>query len=60
MPPDGDTTITVSEETFTLLTSVMREYDCDSTADAVHTAATITLDRDEAELAHHLADMLQE
>ena len=51
---------TVSEETFTLLTSVMREYDCDSTADAVHTAATIALDRDEAELAHHLADMLQE
>ena len=60
MPPDGYTTITVSDETFTLLTNVMTEYECDSTADAVHTAATIALDRDEAELARHLADMLQE
>jgi len=30
MPPDEYTTITGSEETFTQLTSVMTEYDCNS------------------------------
>lgn len=60
MPLDGYTTITVSDETFELLMNGMAEYECDSTADAVHTAATIALERDEADLACQLADLLQE
>lgn len=59
MPPDGYTTITVSEETFELLTNVMANYDHNSTADAVHTAATIALERDEAAFARQLADLLE-
>lgn len=50
----------MSDETFELLTKVMADYDCDSTADAVHTSATIAMEHDEAELARQLADFLQE
>lgn len=60
MPPDGYNTITVSEDVFILLTEVMTEYNCDSVADAVRTASVVALDRNEAELAQHLADRLQE
>lgn len=60
MPPDGNTTITVSDETFELFTNAMAEYKCDSTAEAGHTAATIALERDEADLARQLADLLQD
>jgi len=59
MPPDGYSTITVSEDVIEQLTIVMAEYDCDSLADAVETASTITLERDEAELAQILADRLE-
>jgi hypothetical protein len=38
----------------------MAEYDCDSIADAVSTASTIALERDEARLAQILADQLAE
>lgn len=58
MPPDGYSTITVSEDVFEQLAVVMAEYDCDSLADAVETASTIALKRDEAELAQILADQL--
>jgi hypothetical protein len=34
------------------------EYDCDSWAEAIETAATTALERDEAELAQILADQL--
>lgn len=60
MPPEGYNTITVSEDVFVLLTEVMDEYDCQSIADTVETASVIALDRDEAELAQHLADRLRE
>ena len=60
MPPDGYSTITVSEGVIEQLTIVMAEYDCDSLADAVETASTIALERDEAELAQILADQLEE
>lgn len=60
MPPDGYTTITVSEDVVTLLNEVMDEYDSDSIADAVETASVIALNRDEAELAQYLADRLRE
>jgi hypothetical protein len=34
MPPDGYTSLTVSDEVFEQLVTVMAEYDCDSIADA--------------------------
>lgn len=58
MPPDGYTSLTVSEEVFEQLVAVMTEYDCDGIADAVETASTVALERDEAELAQILADQL--
>ena len=58
MPPDGYTSLTVSEEVFEQLVAVMTEYDCNSIADAVETASTVALERDEAELAQILADQL--
>lgn len=36
----------------------MAEYDCNSMAEAIETAATVALKRDEAELAQILADRL--
>lgn len=60
MPPDGYTSLTVSEDVFEQLCTVMTEYDCDSIADAVDTASTIALERDEAQLAQILADQLAE
>jgi hypothetical protein len=60
MPPDGYTSLTVSEDVFEQLVTVMAEYDCDSIADAVETASTIALERDEAQLAQILADQLAE
>jgi hypothetical protein len=59
MPPDGYSTITVSEDVFEQLALVMAEYGCDSLADAVETALTIALERDEAELAQILAGRLE-
>jgi hypothetical protein len=58
LPPNGYTSLTVSEEVFEQLVAVMTEYDCDSIADAVETASTIALKQDEAELAQILADQL--
>jgi hypothetical protein len=60
MPPDGYTSLTVSDEVFEQLVTVMAEYDCGSIADAVETASTIALERDEAQLAQILADQLAE
>jgi len=60
MPPDGYTSLTVSEDVFEQLVTVMAEYDCDSVADAVSTASAIALERDEAQLAQILADQLAE
>ena len=60
MPPDGYTSLTVSEDVFEQLVTVMAEYDCDSIADAVETASTIAVERDEAQLAQILADQLAE
>jgi hypothetical protein len=60
MPPDGYTSLSVSDDVFEQLAAVMAEYDCDSIADAVETASTIALERDEAELAQILADQLAE
>lgn len=58
MPPDGYSSITVSDDVFEQLGVVMAEYDCDSPAEAIETASRIALERDEAELAQILADRL--
>ncbi|ELY86504.1 hypothetical protein [Natrialba taiwanensis] len=60
MPPDGYSTVTVSDEVLARLIEVMTKYDCDSIADAVETASIIALERDEVELAQILGDRLQE
>jgi hypothetical protein len=60
MPPDGYTSLTVSDDVFEQLVGVMAEYDCDSVADAVEIASTIALERDEAELAQILANQLSD
>jgi hypothetical protein len=56
MPPEGYTSLTVSDEVMEQLALVMAEYDCDSLSDAVSTALAIALERDKAELAQILAD----
>ena len=43
MPPDGYTSLTVSEELFERLVVVMTENDRDSIVDAVETASTVAL-----------------
>ena len=58
MPPEGYTSLTVSDEVMEQLALVMAEYDCDSLNDAVETASAIALERDDAELAQILADQL--
>jgi hypothetical protein len=58
MPPEGYTSLTVSDEVMEQLALVMAEYDCDSLSYAVSTASAIALERDEAELAQILADQL--
>jgi hypothetical protein len=60
MPPDGYSSITVTDEVFEQLVAVMVEYDCDSVADAVEIASTIALNRDEAQLARILTDKLSD
>lgn len=49
MPPERYNSITVSDEVVVQLSVVMTEYNCESLADAVETASTIVLERDEAE-----------
>lgn len=58
MPPDGFTTITVPDDVFDEVMAVMAEFECDSSAEAVSVAASIALERDEAQLARILANLL--
>lgn len=60
MPPDGYHSVSVPEEVTEQLALVMAEYDCDSWAEAIETAATMALERDEAELAQILANQLSD
>lgn len=60
MPPEGYNAITVSDEVYQQVLTVFSEYECDSIADAVATASTVALERDEAEIAQILADRLAE
>mgnify|MGYP000108346732 FL=1 len=60
MPPEGFRAITIDEETFELLTQVMIKYDCDSVAEAIEKSANVALERDEADLAQILAELLND
>jgi hypothetical protein len=60
MPPKGFRAITIDDETFELLTEVMVKYDCDSVAEAIEKSANIALEKDEAELAQNLAELLND
>jgi hypothetical protein len=58
MPPEGYNAITVPDEDFEQVTTVMIEYDCNSTANAVATASAVALEHDEAALTQFLAQRL--
>lgn len=60
MPPEGYNAITVADEDFEQVATVMTEYYCNSTANAVATASAVALERDEAALAQLLAQRLAE
>ena len=47
MPPDGYSSITVPDEVFEQVTTVMIEHNCESIADAVATASAVALEQDE-------------
>lgn len=58
MPPEGFTTITVPDDVFEQVVAVMTKYECDSPAEAVSIAASVALERNEAQLAQILTDLL--
>jgi len=58
MPPEGCRAITIDKETFELLMQVMVEYDCDSVDEELEKSANVALEKDEPELAHILAELL--
>ena len=60
MPPEGFPAITIDEETFGLLTQVMVKYDCNSVAEAIEKSADVALEKDEAEFAQILSELLNE
>jgi hypothetical protein len=60
MPPESYNAITESDEVYQQVLAVFTAYECDSIADAVATASTVALERDEADLAQILADRLAE
>ena len=60
MPPEGYSINTVPDEVFEQVTEIMIEYDCGSIADPVATALAVTLECDEAAIAHILARRLAE
>lgn len=62
MPPNGYTTVTISEETSVKLSRVMARHDLESMAIAIDYAAQLALDEEpmtNAELAQLLSHRLQ-
>lgn len=47
MPPDGDTTVTISDELAAKLARIMERHDCSSYPEAIACAADTTLLRDD-------------
>ena len=64
MPPDGYTTVTISDSLATKLTRIMSHHDCSSYAEAIEYAADTTLLQEEEitirELIHLLAERVDE
>lgn len=60
MPPEGFTAITVPNRVFEQVVAVMTKFECDSSAEAVSIATTVALERDEAQMAQILANLLSE
>jgi len=60
MPPKGFTTITVPDHVFEQVVAVMTKFECGSSAEAVSIARTVAMERDEAQLAQILANLLAE
>jgi len=60
MPPEGFHSITTDDETFELLTQVMKKYDCDGVAEAIEKSANAALEKDESELPQTSAELLND
>lgn len=63
MPPDGYTTVTLSDDIIEKLAEIMAAHDCDSYAEAIEFAVDETLAREDAlsvpELVQMLADRVE-
>lgn len=60
MPPEGYTTITVSDSLATKLTRIMIRHDCSSYAEAITYAADTTLVQDDEITIRELVQLLVE
>jgi len=60
VPPVGFHAITTDDETFELLTQVMKKYDCDGVAEAIEKSANVALEKDKSELPQTLAELLND
>lgn len=61
MPPDGYKNLTVNEEVIEMLDDIMKEYDCNSYAEAVEKSAEIALKHDsDLELIYEIMKVLSE
>ncbi|MBO4248146.1 hypothetical protein IL252_10005 [Halomicrobium sp. IBSBa] len=58
MPPDGYTSLTLSDDVVEKLARIVAETDCDSYAEAVNYAVNETLAREDQLEAADLVDML--
>ena len=58
MPPEGYTTVTISDKLATKLTRIMAEYECASYAEAIEYAADTTLVQGNEITVHELIQLL--
>ena len=58
MPPDGDTTVTISDNLAMKLTRIMSHHDCSSYAEAIEYAAETTLSQEEEITRYELIQLL--
>ena len=58
MPPDGFTTITISDDLAAKLARIMNRYECDSYAEAVEYAVNVTLAQEDGLSNKDLVEML--
>lgn len=58
MPPDGYTTVTLSDEVIEKLNRIMAMHDCSSYAEAIEYATDSTLVREDEITVHELIQLL--